>query len=482
MEDMKRFLSRLCAFALTLSSIGFALPAHAASISAGDLIKGPGDTVYYYGTNGKRYVFPTQKTYATWYADFSTVKTISAGDLAAITLGGNVTYRPGVRLVKVTTDPKVYAVASNGTLRWVQTEAVAATLYGANWNTKIDDVPDAFFTNYTVGAPIANASDYSPSAQTTSATDIGTDKNLSGTPTPTTPVTTTPTSTTTTTTTTASTNPLTLSVTYDPAQPGDIETLLANYQGTDTLSKLELFFGDQLITVCHVISCSGDALVPTSGTQSSYLAEARATMLNGKVVTSTQNVKIAADGSSVVSVSVGSAFIKPGQAGSVAATADLSYVPNRIDIFVDGINVVSCADGSASCNWSNIMNGADGAVRPVYAKMTDYLGRVYTSDTKTITLRTADVPLVTVSPVKTLIYGGETLEVTVTATSNVALSSIDIMKDGAIIKHCIGAAPCTATTGPWTSGSVLTFTGQATDSAGTVGSATSTDLVSVVAR
>jgi hypothetical protein len=160
--------------------IAIFLPARSASpISSGDLIKGPTDAVYYYGQNGKRFVFPNFKTYSTWYADFSTVKTITADELASIPLGGNVTYRPGVKLVKVTTAPKVYAVAVNGVLRWIKTEEIARALYGSDWNKKVDDMPDAFFVNYTVGADIASSADFSPSAQTTLASSINVDKKSS---------------------------------------------------------------------------------------------------------------------------------------------------------------------------------------------------------------------------------------------------------------------------------------------------------------
>lgn len=142
----------------------FRVPAGSAvSLSPGDLIKGPTDVVYYYGQDGKRYVFPNAKTYFTWYGDFSTVKTISVEMLASLPIGGNVTYRPGVKLVKITTDPKVYAVSSYGFLRWITTEAVAAQLYGPSWNKQISDVPDAFFTNYRVGDPITSKEMFNPS-------------------------------------------------------------------------------------------------------------------------------------------------------------------------------------------------------------------------------------------------------------------------------------------------------------------------------
>lgn len=150
----------------------------AASFGTGDLIKGSLPAVYYYGANGKRYVFPNEKTYKTWYLDFSGVKTISDAELAAIQIGGNVTYKPGVMMVKITTDPKVYAVAAGGTLRWVKTEAIAQALYGVNWSGKVEDIPDAFFTNYNLGEPIELAVVFSPAEISSAARDINTDKGL----------------------------------------------------------------------------------------------------------------------------------------------------------------------------------------------------------------------------------------------------------------------------------------------------------------
>ena len=174
-----RSLSRVFAAALAVSSLGMALPIHAATYVPGDLIKSDGtDAVYYYGQNGKRYVFPTLKTYLTWYSDFAGVKMIPLSELGSIPLGGNATYHPGTKLVKITTDPKVYAVGSNGTLRWLASEQVANDLYGSNWNTKIDDIPDALFVNYTVGEPITSATQFSPSGEMARATSINADKNL----------------------------------------------------------------------------------------------------------------------------------------------------------------------------------------------------------------------------------------------------------------------------------------------------------------
>ena len=124
--------------------------------AANSLIKSAAtNAVYYCGTDHKRYVFPNDKTFFSWFDDFSKVQEITVEQLAAVPLGGNVTYRPGVRLVKITTDPKVYAIDSGGTLRWVSTPAIAEKLYGEDWADQVDDIADVFFINYQVGAPIS---------------------------------------------------------------------------------------------------------------------------------------------------------------------------------------------------------------------------------------------------------------------------------------------------------------------------------------
>ena len=171
---MKHLISSL-AIGATLFAPMTAL-AQTVTVSTGDLIKGSGQAVYYL-YDGQRLVFPTEKTYKTWYADYSSVKTLTDAQLMTYSLKANVTYRPGIRLVKITTDPKVYAIAKGGTLRWVQNEAVAKLLFGTTWATQVDDIPDAFFVNYRVGDPIASPGDFSPSAEQAKAPTIWQDKD-----------------------------------------------------------------------------------------------------------------------------------------------------------------------------------------------------------------------------------------------------------------------------------------------------------------
>ncbi|MFA6254856.1 MAG: hypothetical protein WC675_02330 [Patescibacteria group bacterium] len=187
---IKKVLTYSVAVATIVWSVGIlAIPFSVGAAVSGDLIKlqcaagaevnDPCKAVYYLGADSKRYVFPNEKTYKTWYPDFSGVQIVSSTEMSSYAIGGNVTYRPGVKLVKINTDPKVYAVGANGTLHWVTTGAIAETLYGANWaTTSVDDISDAFFVNYTVGADIDAASDFDKAAETSAATSINDDKNL----------------------------------------------------------------------------------------------------------------------------------------------------------------------------------------------------------------------------------------------------------------------------------------------------------------
>lgn len=168
-----------------LFAVGFGRSSLAVGCLSGSLIKGISySAVYYCGMDGKRYIFPNEKTFFTWYQDFEQVMTISDNELASIPIGANVTYRPGVKLVKITTDLRVYAVAANGTLRWMQTEELARHFYGVDWASRVDDISDAYFVNYRIGTPITtNNDDHDPSRESALATSINADI-VTTTPTP----------------------------------------------------------------------------------------------------------------------------------------------------------------------------------------------------------------------------------------------------------------------------------------------------------
>ncbi len=122
-----------------------------------------GPAIYWYAADGRRYVFPNVATFQSWFpttGECPVIRRVSNVDLASILIGGNVTVRPGTRLVKITTDPRVYAITRGGVLHWIQSEALASAVYGTNWRRELLDVPDSFFVNYSVGTSIDAVSDY----------------------------------------------------------------------------------------------------------------------------------------------------------------------------------------------------------------------------------------------------------------------------------------------------------------------------------
>ncbi|MBI2484829.1 hypothetical protein HYW18_01620 [Candidatus Uhrbacteria bacterium] len=125
-------------------------PAEAAST----LVKGTGSAVYLI-VGRARYVFPSAGVYASWFSDFSAVKGVTEEVLAKYPIGGSVIYRPGVRLLKLVSDPKVYVIEPGGVLRWIPSEAVAISLYGPAWIERLDVLDDAFFAAYRVGEPLS---------------------------------------------------------------------------------------------------------------------------------------------------------------------------------------------------------------------------------------------------------------------------------------------------------------------------------------
>ncbi len=156
----KKAITIAVAGATILWTAGLAafVPTQAQAAEYGDLIMGETlSTVYYYGSDGQRYSFPNEKTYFSWYEDFDDVVSISDEDLADITLAGNIVARPGSHWIKIESDEKVYAVSTDGSIHWVESEEVAEGLAGSDWNTNIDDVPDVFFVDYTVGDSLTDA-------------------------------------------------------------------------------------------------------------------------------------------------------------------------------------------------------------------------------------------------------------------------------------------------------------------------------------
>src|SRR3989344_5645398 len=434
---------------LTLVLVATTLPARAATIVPGDLIKASGATVYYHATDGKRYVFPTEKTYFTWYADFGNVKTITDAELAAIPIGGNVTYRPGVKLLKITTDPKTYAIDAGKTLRWITTEEAAKQLYGNDWATKVDDLPDPFFINYKLGADIASAADYSPTtARDAHATIQATLTAATPTPTP-------------------SGTTVTLTTNKPTAQANESVEVYASTNYVNGITAFDIYIDDQLYKTCqNIATCSFSWTIPTAGTKSSYTYRAKLTTMSGETAEATTSTAIVSTPiHSFIQMSAERTTIRPNQASSLRSLMTDGFSVAKNEIYIDGVASKVCTATPNDCRYTDSITGAIGSSHSVYAIVTTGNALMYKSNTLTVTIGTNDTPAATLTPSKTAIYPNETVDMTLTASDDDGLASMDIGKYGVTLKSCAGAAPCTVTTGPWNvpSGSVLSFEGRAYD-------------------
>ncbi len=134
-------------------------------VNVGDYVKSPFfSTVYYIDSNMVRRPFMDATTYFTWQNSFGAVKIVTDATLPTLTIGAPMLPKAGVVLVKIESDPKTYALEHNPAnplspnLRWITSESIAISLYGADWADYVVDIEPTFFTKFGKGSDITNAS------------------------------------------------------------------------------------------------------------------------------------------------------------------------------------------------------------------------------------------------------------------------------------------------------------------------------------
>lgn len=152
MISVQRLLAP-AAIASLIAAACFVLPfsVHAAA-TGGSLIKCPDySAVYYLADDGKRYVFPNERIYFTYFENFDDIVSISCERLGGLEIGGNVPYRAGTRLLKIASMSPVYVIEPGAILRQLTDETQAEHLFGSDWKSQIDVIPDSLFSSYTIG-------------------------------------------------------------------------------------------------------------------------------------------------------------------------------------------------------------------------------------------------------------------------------------------------------------------------------------------
>lgn len=448
---MKRIVSILS----ILGFLSFPLLTFAATTPAPNtLIKGSGSAVYYLATDSKRYVFPTEQTYFTWYDNFDNVVTISDTELATLPLGANVTYRPGTRMVKIESDPKVYAVAQNGSLRWVETEALAESLYGPNWATHIDDIPVGFFTSYILGTSIVSEQDYNPTEMKNAFLTIQDDLGIvtpEPAPEPVPPL-----------PTPEPTVHGVLTASATSVASGGVIDVSTVADPSASIKDVYIYLDDAEEGYCQYSPCGASFVIPPGKT--AYVLRAEFTWITGETVTQTLPITITAAGGNGVTLNITNPEVKPNGTREAIVLVDSSIVASVIQLFLDD-NLVQNCDQTQECRYSTQESGQVGDVYTLYARVQNQGGAVVFSDTKTIAVVANDHPQLTLQLGKDYIFAGETIDATIQASDTDGLASTEIWVGDTLAKHC-DISICTAILGPFSTTGTQAITAKATDTQG----------------
>jgi len=121
-------------------------------VVAGQFIRSYGfNTIYYVDEDLVRHPFWDSNTFFTYADSFDEVVWVTDATLPTMTMGSPILPQAGVVLVKIQSDPKVYAIDTDNVLRWVPDEATAITLYGESWADYVIDLEPTTFARFSVG-------------------------------------------------------------------------------------------------------------------------------------------------------------------------------------------------------------------------------------------------------------------------------------------------------------------------------------------
>ncbi|MBU1705546.1 Ig-like domain-containing protein [Patescibacteria group bacterium] len=133
------------------------LPEPLSAVEPGWFVRGENyETMYLITEEGTRRPFWNATTFFTWADSWDEVIWVTDATLATMPLGQAMLPQPGVVLVKIQSDQRVYMVEENSTtgayeLRWITTEAIAVAMFGENWADYVIDVDATMFAHYSIG-------------------------------------------------------------------------------------------------------------------------------------------------------------------------------------------------------------------------------------------------------------------------------------------------------------------------------------------
>ena len=450
-------------FAAALSFAAFTpLFASALSPAQPSLIRAPGSSAVYYALpDGRRFTFPNERIYRSWYSDFSAVQSVSNNELASYQLAGAVVYHPG-QLIKITTDPKVYAVTEGGVLRWLETETVARRAAGTSWASLVHDLPDELFPAYTIGSPVRESDmTFSLAPLLTSSTDIRTNQRLSGQPTPssTTPVVPPPT--------TPTTAPSITVRTSDSRGILPADTMQISVFGNGQVPEnTRITVNNLLVQSCTKSpSCSYTLTHPLQSTVEQYTVSAEGLFSDGTRATQTLSIPVRNAKAGALRVILSNTQGRTNTPVDVRAEWKDSLVgAQRVLIMIDGQDQKICFD-TTLCTLSFPLTKAAGQTHTVLVYVDDTSGKRWVSPTSTIQVVTNETPALTAGVNASTLYVGEMIQVNAQASDDDVVTNLSIWRDNERVASCV-RSQCSYVSEPTTTAKEERFRITATDSQG----------------
>ncbi len=127
------------------------------NLEDGDAFTSPSYATVYALDDDDRRAFINESTYFTYYDSFDSIETVEDSDLSNYSLSDLVLPKAGVVLVKIQSDPRVYALEENPDdpykplLREIASEEIVIEMYGSDWADYVIDIEPTFFTHFGTG-------------------------------------------------------------------------------------------------------------------------------------------------------------------------------------------------------------------------------------------------------------------------------------------------------------------------------------------
>ncbi len=116
--------------------------------------------VYYVAENKIAYGIPDEATFFSWFPSFNKIQIYPKGTIGNTVSKSILTIKPGARVVKFGTDPRLYTISKGARVRWIRDEETLRQLFGNNWESYLATLNAKRKSDYILGTDIKKTADF----------------------------------------------------------------------------------------------------------------------------------------------------------------------------------------------------------------------------------------------------------------------------------------------------------------------------------